>query len=191
MSEQEKEVRLEGVVHASRYDPGAQGKQFLGVAIECSDGKVWVIDYEEQSPFHAFAGRHVVVSGKPYSPEGQHLIGWGGGKKLGHFRVSTMRLVEVTRDAEFVEVGAGQRLCGRFQLATRETGDSRLSFVTEEGNAFVVANDPAGATVGTSLEVWAYPVQPSLSIPTPSEQYLWIISPYSAKDLWEWRKRHS
>jgi hypothetical protein len=150
MSEQKKEIWLEGIVHASRYDPSAQGKQFLGAAIECSDGKVWVIDYSEQSPFHVFAGRQVVVSGEPYKPEGQgqHLIGWRGVKKLGHFRVSTMRLVQVTPDAKLVEVGGGQHLCGRFERGTSETGESMVSFVTEEGDAFLVANDPAGATVG-------------------------------------------
>jgi hypothetical protein len=133
-----------------------------------------VIDYSEQSPFHAFAGRQVGVSGEPYKPEGQHLIGWGGGKTLGHFRVSTMRLVEVTPDAELVEVGAGQHLCGRFERGKSETGCSTLSFVTEEETTFLVANDPVGATVGPSVEVWAYPVQPSPSIPRPPEQYLWI-----------------
>src|SRR5512147_3084853 len=61
MSEQEKGIVLEGIVHASRYDRSGQGKQFLGAAIECSDGTVWVIDYSEQSPFHVFAGRQVVV----------------------------------------------------------------------------------------------------------------------------------
>ena len=191
MSEQKTEIRLEGIVHASRYDPSAQGKQFLGAAIECSDGKVWVIDDNEQSPFHAFAGRQVVVSCEPYKPEGQHLIGWRGGKKLGHFRVSTMRLVEVTPDAKLVEVGGGQPLCGRFERGTSETGESMVSFVTEEGDAFLVTNDPAGATVGPSVKVWAYPVQPSPSIPRPREQYLWIICPCSAADLWEWRERHS
>ena len=110
VSDQEKEVRLEGILHACPYDPSAQGKQFLGAAIECSDGKVWVIDYRKQSPFHAFAGRQVVVAGEPYKPEGQHLIGWGEGKTLGHFRVSTMWLVEVTPDAEPVEVWRRTRL---------------------------------------------------------------------------------
>lgn len=191
MSDQEKEVRLEGIVHTFAYHPNAQGKQFLGAAIECSDGKVWVIDYREQSPFHAFAGRQVVVSGEPYNPEGQYLNGWGGDKTLGHFRVSTMRLVEVTADPELAEVGEDQHLRGRFERGMSETGDSKLSFVTEEGNVFLVANDPAGATVGPSLEVWAYPVQPSPSIPRAPEQYLWIISPCSAADLREWRKRRS
>jgi hypothetical protein len=134
-----------------------------------------------------------VVSGEPYERErdGQHLIGWGGGKTLGHFRVSTMRLVEVTPDAELVEVGEGQHFRGRFERGMSETRGPTLSFVTEEGNAFLVANDPAGATVGPSVEVWAYPVQPSPSIPRHPAQYLWIISPCSAADLWGWRKRHS
>jgi hypothetical protein len=190
MSEQEKEVWLKGIVHAKRYDRGAQGKQFLGAAIECSDGMVWVIDYSEDSPFHAFAGHQVKVSGQPYEPEpwAQQLIGWRGGRKLGHFRVSTMRLLEVTPDAEFVEVGAGKPLSGRFERTAKETGDAKLSFVTDEGNTFLVANDPVGMTIGTSVAVWAYAVQPSPSIPRSSEDYLWIISP---GDLWEWRKRHS
>jgi len=191
MSEQQKEVQFEGIVHASRYVPSAQGKQFLGAIIECSDGRQWVVDYDEQSPFHAFAGRQVVVSGEPYEPAGQHLIGLRGGQKLGHFRVSTMRLVEVTPDAQLVEVGAGRDLRGRFEPRTNDVGESMLRFVTEGGDSFVVVNDPAGAAVGRTVEVWAYPVQPSPSIPRPPEQYLWIICRYSAAELWEWRERRS
>ena len=183
-------AQLKGIVHASRFKPGAQGKQFLGVAIECSDGKMWVIDYDEQSPFRAFDRRQVVVHGEPYEPDGAHLIGWAGGKTVGHFRVTTMWLVELTPDAELVEVGEGRLLSGRFQRGVNETGDSTLSFVTEEGIAYFVANDPAGATLGHAVEVWAYPVQPSRSIPGSPERYLWIISPCSSDDLWEWRRRH-
>ena len=100
MSEQEQEIQLEGIIRASRRDPAAEGKQFLGAAIECSDGTRWVISYDEQSPFHAFADRHVVVTGQPYKPGGQHLIGWSGGQKLCHFRVSDIRLTEA-------EIGGG------------------------------------------------------------------------------------
>ncbi len=189
MSEQdEMEVRLEGIVRASRYDPGSQGKQFLGAIIECADGKEWVIDYDEQSPFHAFTGRHVVVSGRPYIPEGQCI---GGGQIVGHFRVSTLRLVEVTPDAELVEVGPGLRLGGRLERVTSDTGESMFSFVTEKGDVFLVANDPAGATVGRNVDVWAYLVKPSPSIRRPSRQYLWIICSCSASDLWEWRGRQT
>ena len=39
-------------------------------------------------------GRRVEVFGQPYEPGGQHLIGWSGNKVLGHFRVSTIRLIE-------------------------------------------------------------------------------------------------
>lgn len=136
MSEHERKLRCEGTVHAVPYNPRAEGKQFLGAAIECTDGKVWVIDYSEESPFHAFANRHVVVFGEPYEPEGQQLVGWEGGKKLGHLRVSTLRLIEVTPDAELVEVGRGQRLCGRFERGTSDTGESRLAFVTEKATRF-------------------------------------------------------
>jgi hypothetical protein len=144
MSEQAKELQFEGIVHSSAYVDGAKGKQFLGAIIECSDGREWVIDYEEQSPFHAFADRQVVVSGEPYEPTGQHLIGTPGGGKRGHFRVSNMRLVEVTSDAELVEVGAAQDLSGRFERSTSDAGESMLSFVTEKSTTFLVANDPAG-----------------------------------------------
>ncbi|HEY6196871.1 MAG TPA: hypothetical protein VI504_17720 [Candidatus Eisenbacteria bacterium] len=94
MDHREEEVRLEGIVHASRFGSGDLGKPFLGAALECDDGRVWVIDYRETSPFHAFAGRRIEVLGQPYVPEGQHLIGWPGGKELGHFRVSNFRPVE-------------------------------------------------------------------------------------------------
>jgi len=185
MGEQQKELRLEGIVLASRYVRN-KGKQFLGAIIKCTDGTKWVIDYDEQSPFHAFADCQVVASGEPYEPAGQYLIGKG----LGHFRVSTMRLVEVRPDAELVEVAAGRHLFGRFE---RSTSDAMLTFVTEKGESFLVANDPAGATVGRSVKVWAYPVQSSPSIPGPQHrQGLWIICPMNSyADLWEWRERHS
>jgi hypothetical protein len=71
-----------------------------------------------------------------------------------------MRLLDGTDDAELVEVRAGRVLRGRFERATSEAQNSTLSFVTEEGKAFLVANDPAGPTVGTSIEVLAYPHVP-------------------------------
>lgn len=189
MSEQdETEVQLEGIVLASGYDPGAQGKQFLGAIIECEDGKRWVIDYDEQSPFHAFANRHVVVSGRSYTPEGQRI---GGDQIVGHFRVSTMRPVEVTTDAELVEIGPGHHLSGRLERVASDTGESTLSFIAEKGEVFLVANDPAGGTIGRNIEIWAYPVKPSPSIRRASGKYLWVICPCSAADLWEWRRRHS
>jgi hypothetical protein len=192
MSDEEAQIWLEGVVHASRYDPNAPGKQFLGAAIVCNDARVWVIDYEEQSPFHVFAGRQVVVSGEPYRPggQGQYLIRWKG-SELGHFRVSRMRPVEVTGDVEFVEVGAGFDLSGRFDRATGDAGESTLVFISDSGDTFVVANDPAGARVGPNVKVWAHPVQPSPSIQKSPGRYLWIICPYSAADLWAWRDRRS
>jgi hypothetical protein len=190
VSDNEKTIHLEGIVHARRYDPGAGGKQFLGVTLECSEEKVWVIDYEEQSPFHAFAGRRVVVSGESCKPHGQRL-GWLGRKKQGHFRVRTLRAAEVLGVAEIVGVGAELPLRGRFERASIDTGDANLSFVTEHGDVFLVANDPAGASVGGSVEVRAYPVQPSPWVPMTPAPYLWIICPYSDADIREWRERRS
>src|SRR5450432_1341217 len=175
MSQQENLLRIEGVVRASSYARDAPGKQFLGAIIEGSDGNDWVIDYDEQSPFHAFADRQVLVSGEPYEPNGQKLIGRWGKLGIGHLQVATMRLVEVTPDAQLVEVGARHKLSGRFERGTSDTRESSLSLVTEKGDTFLVSNDPAGAAIGRSVEVWAYPVQPSPSIPRPPGQYLWII----------------
>src|SRR5262245_48640888 len=189
-SEGAMDIQLEGIVHASRYDANAPGKQFLGAAIECSDGKVWVIDYAEESPFHAFAGRQVLVAGEPFTPGPgtQHLVSWGD-KPVGHFEVSTMRLAKVTPDAELVEVGPRHYLVGRLERCTSDTGGSTLSFVTEMGDVFHITNDPAGANVGRTVEVCAHRVEPSPSNETPRGQYLWIMCPCSMKDIWEWRAR--
>ena len=81
MGGQGKEVRFEGRVHASSYVRGTQGKQFLGATIESSDGRKWVIDYDEQSPFHAFADCQVLVSGEPYEREGQKLVPGGASQR--------------------------------------------------------------------------------------------------------------
>lgn len=184
----EAEIQFEGVVRAFRYDPGAQGKQFLGAMIECADGSEWVIDYDEQSPFHVFADHQVLVSGRPYTPEGQRI---GGNRIIGHLRVSTMRVVEVTSEVEFVEVGPAQHLSGRFERSANETGEATLTFVSTNGDAFLVANDPAGAVTGRSVDVLAYAVEPSPSIRKSSAEYLWVICPHSAADLRKWRKRQS
>jgi hypothetical protein len=184
------ETYLEGKVHASRYDPGAPGKQFLGATIQCSDGTVWVISYGEQSPYHLFADRQVIASGEPYEPEGQQMI-IVGAKDTRHFNVSTMRLTKVTPDAKFVEVGTERDLRGRFGRVTTDTGDSTLSFATEEGEVYLVANDPAGAAVGACVDVTAYPVQPLPSLPTASKKHLWVFAPCSMEDIWEWRERRS
>lgn len=147
MSAQGKKIQLEGTVYASRYDPSALGKQFLGAAIECSDATVWVIDYEEQSPFHVFTGRQVIATGEPYEPDGQYLVAWGEGKTLGHFRVSNVRPV-VASDVELVEVGAGYRLRGRVERSAGHPGEPVLSFVSDRGDVFLATNDPGHGVEG-------------------------------------------
>jgi hypothetical protein len=188
MSAQGQELRLEGIVHASRPAHRLDGGEFPAI-IECSDGTEWVISYGEQSPFHAFADRKVVASGKPYKPPLAHIIRTPRGQKPGYFRVSTMRLVTVTPDAQLVEVEEEQHLSGRFKVGTSDGGKAILSFVTETGTTFLVANEPAGWIAGRDVSVSAYPVQPYPLTPKSPEQYLWIICPYSAQDLWEWRGR--
>lgn len=190
MIDPDKAVRLEGIVRISRFDRDSEGKQFLGAMIECADRKKWVVDYDEQSPYCAFSGHRVVASGEPYAPDGQELIGWGRDNHLRHLRVSTMRLVEGTTDAELVEVGEGQRLRGHFERGLIGTEDAMLSFVVEGGDTFLVANDPAGVTAGRTVDVQAYPVELAPSIDRPPGRYLWTISPCSVAELCEWRERH-
>lgn len=182
LSGQEKELRLEGIVHAPGCFSARTGP--VVATIKCRDGAEWVIDYDEQSPYHAFAGRWVVVSGVPCEPPMQHVICVSG-----HFGVSTMRFVEVTPDAWLIEIGAAQYLSGRFEHATGDARESALSFVTEKGDTFQVANNPAGATVGCRVKVLAYPVQLSPCISRSAQQYLWVICPWSYADLQELRGR--
>jgi hypothetical protein len=186
----EKEVRLEGIVQSCRYDSSLEGKQIVFVVdIECSDAR-WQITEDMQSPYHVFVERRVMVSGEPYEPESLNRRLWRVGEKpIGYFRVSTMRLVEATPDAWLIEVGAEQQLSGRLERATGDAGESALSFVTDKGDTFLVANDPAGAIVGRRDNVLVYPVLPSPSLPRSSQPHLWVICPHSYKDLWESSRR--
>jgi hypothetical protein len=182
LSGQEKELRLEGTVHApSSFSPRTGP---VVATIKCRDGAEWVIDYDEQSPYHAFAGRRVVASGLPCEPPMQHVI-WVSG----HFAVSTMRLAEASPDAWLIEVGGAQHLSGRFERGAGDAGESALSFVTEKGDTFLVANNPAGASIGCLVDALAYPVQLSPFISGSPQQWLWVICPWSYADLWELRGR--
>jgi hypothetical protein len=188
MIEQSQEVQLEGTMRSYWHSPRDQGKPFLGSVIECDDGKEWVVDYCEKSLFRAFANRRVVVYGKPFKPEaGQHLI---ESQNLRHLQVSTLRLAEVAANAEELGVGNADCLRGRFDRAVSHTGETILSFVIQNGDRFVVANHPAGATIGGIVEVWAYlHVQPLPSTAVPPYEYLWIICPCSEAVTWDFRRR--
>jgi hypothetical protein len=75
MSAQTDEIYLEGIIAAPGPEPG--GKPF-GAILEC-EREEWVLSYEENSPFRPFHGRKVGLSGKPFTPKGQHLIDtWSG-----------------------------------------------------------------------------------------------------------------
>ncbi len=185
MSEQEKGLWLEGIVHR-RYTLLAP---WLGAEIECGDA-TWVIATDDLSPYHAFAERRVMASGAPYEPKyRQRILSRVGEKPIRHFRVSTMRLAEATPDAWLTEVGEEQRLAGRFERGAGDGGEAALSFVTEEGVAFLVANEPPGAAAGGRVEVTAYPVLPTPSSARRLRQSLWVICPYTHKETWEWRRR--
>lgn len=181
LSEQVQEHRLEGLVHAPGSFAPRQGP--VVTEIKCPDGAVWVIDYDEQSPYHAFVGRRIIASGFPCHPPRQHVI-----SVTGHFAVSTMRLAEVVPDAWLIEVRAAQDLVGRFELGTGDGAESALSFVTDKDDTFQLANNPAGATVGSLVNAFAYPVQLSPCVSRSPRQSLWVICPWSYAQLGALRK---
>jgi hypothetical protein len=190
VSGQKNDHWIDGVIRAKSYSDGAKGKQFLGAVIECSDGSAWIIDYGELSPFHALADHQVIASGEPYRPAGQAVIRWGGrsGDLLRHFRVSLVRPIEVTPDVQITEIRAPNALSGRFERDSA-IPESTLSFVTDDGNTFTVINDAPGMVLGADVKVSAYPVQLLPRLRRFAREYLWVVCPYSMKDLWEWRKR--
>ncbi len=181
LSEQVQEHQLEGIVHAPGSFAPRQGP--VVAKIKCPDGAVWVIDYDEQSPYHAFVGRRIMASGFPCNPPQQHVI-----SVTGHFAVSTIRLAEVAPDAWLIEVRAAQDLVGRFELGTSDAAESALSFVTDKGDTFHLANNPAGATVGGLVNALAYPVQLSPCVSRSPQQSLWVICPWSYAQLGALRK---
>jgi len=122
--------------------------------IQCADGAVWGIDYDEQSPYQAFIERRVVASGFPCHPLMQHRI-----QVTGHFAVSRMQLAGPAPDAWLTEVGSAQELAGHFEHCIGcEASQCELSFVTGHG-AFQVVNNPAGMSVDEPVNALAYSVQ--------------------------------
>lgn len=171
------EGSLEGTVFARSAFRPLRGP--VTTEIQCGDEAVWVIDYDEQSPYHAFIGRRVVASGFPCHPPSQHRI-----HVTGHFAVSRMQLAEPAPDAWLTEVGAAQELSGRFEHRIEgETAESEFSFMTEHGEAFPVINNPAGMAVDKFVNTLAYPVQPSPILSRRLRQPHWVICPFSYAQL--------
>jgi len=162
-----KELRLEGIVRSRRYPE---------VILECSDGWEWVISYSDQSPYRAFNDHRVVVSGKPYKPSAFLPYRIKDGQPVPHLRILMMQLVEPSPDAKFVEVKGWQKMSGRFERITTDSGESTLSFGSETGETYLVANDPTCAKTGSDVEVLTYAVELPPSTAKGSEQYLWIGS---------------
>ena len=183
MSEQHEQLQVEGIVHLRDIYLSPRPWS-LGVEIESSDAMWEIAESNDRSPYLAFAERRVVMAGVPQKAPLCHPIARVGGKPRRYLRVSTMRLVEAAPDVPFVEIGTPQHQLGRFQRGTNDSGEPSLSFATERAEAFLVANDPAGLTVGSPVKVLAYPVLPSSSLRRSSERYLWIIAPCECADCW-------
>jgi hypothetical protein len=174
--EKAQERQLEGTVIARSAFRPRSGP--VTTEIRCADGAVWVIDYDEQSPYHAFIERRIVASGLPCHPPMQHRI-----QVTGHFAVSRMQLAGPAPDAWLTEVGPAQELAGHFEHRIGcETSQCELSFVTEH-DAFQVVNNPAGMSVDEPVDALAYPVQLSPNVSRGMRQAIWVITQFSYAEL--------
>jgi hypothetical protein len=177
LAENDHERPLEGTVVSRGSFAPRRGP--VTTEIQCADGDVWVIDYDEQSPYQAFIGRRIVASGYPCHPPLQHRI-----RVTGHFAVFSMKITEPPADAWLIEVGPRQELAGTFEHTTDpEAAESELSFITETGDAFRVVNNPAGMAVNQFVNTLAYPVQLSPCASRSPQQSLWVICPWSYAQL--------
>ena len=104
---EEKERQLEGIVYA----PGSRSARKGPVVAKnkCRDGAVWVIDYDDQSPYHAFAGREVVVSGVSCAGPAQKVIGVTGITPQTDITdpVPLASLFHRTQKGQFLHIGDG------------------------------------------------------------------------------------
>jgi hypothetical protein len=99
-----------------------------------------------------------------------------------------MQLAESALDAWLKEVGEPQYLTGRFQPGFGgPAAEHELSFLADSGDAFRVANIPAGAAMWEVVEVLTFPVKLSQCVPGCSQQSLWVICPWSYAQLEELR----
>jgi hypothetical protein len=153
---------------------GEHGKQFLGAIIECADGKAWIVDYNESSPYHAFADCRVIVEGRLGSLEGgsQRLIRWKGrsvGIDLGHLIVSTMRLVgEASREHQVLEIGPRLTLSGHLDLGTGAANEAKPPFITTAGATFKIFNK-SEALIAGERPYFAYLLEVSVNGEISSE----------------------
>ena len=169
--------QLEGAVNSKSCFRPRRGP--VTTDITCANAAVWVIDYDEQSPYQAFIGRRVVASGFPCHPPSQHRIGVAG-----HFAVSSMQLADAAPDAWLLSVGPARELTGCFEYSSgAESLESELCFRTESNEVFGVVNHPAGMALDNVVKALAYPVEVSPRISRHARQALWVICPWSYGDL--------
>jgi hypothetical protein len=179
MSAQNEEIFLEGVIDSPARESAGGGKDFLGAILEC-EHEHWVLTYQENSPFRPFHGRKVALSGKPFTPKGQHLIG-SRSRPLHHLELSSMRLTAITPDVQLLEVGRHEQLRGRFKRVRCRPVFWRtaLWFVTQQGQEFLVANNPERAKLGdVEVSASAYHVQLARNKDASSTHYIWITCIY-------------
>lgn len=154
------------------------GKSFRGVQLERPDGELWVVTYGPEGWLQAFDGRTVLVTGGPYEPSGQALVG------AKHFRIATLTVQDPQRGVgPLFGVGPVMTLVGRFVRAqgpvgSKNEGETYSTFLTTDGTSYLLEGWPEGQLEhGPAVEVVARKVEPDLSYRARrGGDYLWIIA---------------
>jgi hypothetical protein len=149
------------------------GKKFQGVWLERDDGERWVVAYRPLGWLRAFEGERVHVTGERYQPHGQAIAGT-------HFRIATLRVVDPSLGAMFVEAGPERTYLGAFvelvgDPGTKGEGERYHVFDAEGEDRFLLANVPEDLVVGRPVTVKARTMAYSPFVAHRGGPMLWIL----------------
>lgn len=128
-----------------RVDARPSGKRFQGVWLEQESGERYVIAYRAHALWTAFANLRVVATGELYEASGQAI-------DAAHYRVHTLRPLDVREARDFLVVHPERRARGRVVVAEAPAGSkARLAalqqFREEGGTAWWIAGSDARLVV--------------------------------------------
>jgi hypothetical protein len=144
-------------------DATVGGKNFQGVWLVGDGDERWVISYRAEPWLREFEGLRVHASGRRYSPEGQAI-------NATHFRLESMRVLDPTLGALFVEVGPERTMLGEVHEqvgadGTKSAGSRWHVFASETDGSFELLNTPDDLVVDRRVGVRARSI---------------VLSPYAA-----------
>lgn len=176
------EIRIKGIFRSYWLDGTGQGQVFLRATLDCSNGMRWAIDCSEDSPFHAFDGREVIVSGEPYETRDLFVAG----KVPDRFCASSMQIAEVLADPQLFELDAKQEFTGSFEHTRGQPAGHPITFVARDGQIYRVVNDQDREVLENAIaNIRAYPVRSSPPVAEPIQR-LWVVNVIDTY-IGEWR----